>query len=61
MKPIYRINDETNRNVIHFEDLISNKKEPRKGPQIRPNRMKVSGRIPTEEELVAIKNKKKVN
>ena len=32
----------------------------RKGPKIRPNRMKVSSNIPTEEELAAIKHRKKV-
>jgi hypothetical protein len=35
-------------------------KEIRAGPRIRPNRMKVSPDIPTEEELAAIKHKKKV-
>ena len=36
------------------------KPESRKGPQIRPNRMKVAQPIPTEEDLAAIKHKKKV-
>ena len=33
----------------------------RKGPQIKPNRMKVIGEIPSNEELLAIKQKKRVS
>ena len=33
----------------------------RKGPQIKPNRMKVKGDIPSNEELLAIKQKKRVS
>ena len=36
-------------------------KDIRSGPRIRPNRMKVSSDIPTEEVLAAIKHKKKVD
>lgn len=32
----------------------------RKGPQIKPNRMKVKGEIPSNEELLAIKQKKRI-
>ena len=34
--------------------------EVRTGPKIRPNRMKVCSSMPCEEELAAIKHKKKV-
>ena len=32
----------------------------KKGPQIRPNRMKPSSNVPNEEQIAAIKRKKKV-
>ena len=32
----------------------------RKGPQIRPNRMKATGKAPSSEELSTVKHKKKV-
>lgn len=38
----------------------SMKELSRKGPNIRPNRMKVSANIPSKEALNAIKYKKKV-
>ena len=41
-------------------ESASEKKDSRKKPQIRPNRMKPAEHIPSEEELIAIKNKKKV-
>ena len=42
-------------------ETATEKKEARKKLQIRPNRMKPADHIPSEEELIAIKNKKKVN
>ncbi|GAB1600980.1 Golgi-specific brefeldin A-resistance guanine nucleotide exchange factor 1-like [Argonauta hians] len=35
-------------------------KETQKGPQIRPNRMKITEKVPTSEELAALKHKKKM-
>ena len=38
----------------------SNGRGDKKGPQIRPNRMKPSSNVPNEEQIAAIKRKKKV-
>lgn len=35
-------------------------RETRKGPQIRPNRMKITEKVPTAEELAILKHKKKM-
>ncbi|KAL3876500.1 hypothetical protein ACJMK2_034342, partial [Sinanodonta woodiana] len=40
--------------------IRSTGREGRKGPQIRPNRMKITEQIPTQDELMAIKHKKRV-
>ncbi|CAH1795724.1 unnamed protein product, partial [Owenia fusiformis] len=42
------------------EDVDKSKTDEKKTPFIRPNRMKISQKIPTEEELLAIKHKKKL-
>ncbi|KAL4239944.1 G-box binding factor [Mactra antiquata] len=42
-------------------ETISNKaKEPRKGPYIKPNRMKVKDDLPTLDQLIALKQRKRV-
>ncbi|XP_071108376.1 Golgi-specific brefeldin A-resistance guanine nucleotide exchange factor 1-like isoform X1 [Haliotis cracherodii] len=38
----------------------SKTKEPKRGPHIKPNRMKITSKIPSLEELAAIKHKKKL-
>ncbi|XP_074647787.1 Golgi-specific brefeldin A-resistance guanine nucleotide exchange factor 1-like isoform X2 [Tubulanus polymorphus] len=43
-----------------LDDCNDSSKTSKKGPTIRPNRMKVSLKIPTEEEIAAIKRKKKL-
>ena len=43
------------------EILETSKAEGRHGTKIRPNRMKVINSLPSEEELLAIKRKKKVS
>ena len=35
-------------------------KDIKKGPQIKPNRMRITSKIPTTEEISTIKHKKKV-
>ena len=45
---------------LFLSDSSNVKDKEKRAPKIRPNRMKVSVNIPTEEELAAIKHKKKV-
>ena len=52
LKHVYR--------VLIISEVRPKLRDNRKGPQIRPNRMKVNDNIPSEEELLAIKHKKKV-
>ncbi|XP_052766160.1 Golgi-specific brefeldin A-resistance guanine nucleotide exchange factor 1-like isoform X2 [Mya arenaria] len=48
--------------VMQAKDLVPNKKgiEPKKGPFIKPNRMKVSEHLPSHDELNALKQRKRV-
>ena len=52
--------------IVNFMHILEQPKPvkpifTRKGPQIKPNRMKVVGEIPSNEELLAIKQKKRVS
>ena len=45
---------------LYLDGKNSNGRGDKKGPQIRPNRMKPSSNVPNEEQIAAIKRKKKV-
>lgn len=47
--------------LLFVDKGTSKAKETRKGPYIRPNRMKVTCDLPTADELVALKQRKRVS
>lgn len=58
---------EVGQRMLHSKDIPTDptwprkpSKETRKGPQIRPNRMKITEKVPTAEELAVLKHKKKM-